>query len=275
MSIRHRYVDTRCGQIHITEAGAGAPVILLHQTPRSWTEYRAVIPLLARSRHVIAMDTLGYGSSACPAQPYSIELFADGVDALADALELSSFDAVGHHTGGVIAIEVASRNGSRVRKLVLSGTAFSDEDRQRRMAEHGPIDLVLPQADGSHLIELWNRRRRFYGPDQADSLNAFVVDGLKSLDHIEDGHLAVAAYRAAPRLAAVRAEALVICGAEDSYAMDDVRKLTAALKCRSTIIAGAGVSLPEQLPAEFSAVIGAFLAAPAVTSVSAVGPVQP
>ena len=38
-------------------------MLLLHQTPRSWDEYRDVIPILARRRRVIAMDTIGFGDS--------------------------------------------------------------------------------------------------------------------------------------------------------------------------------------------------------------------
>lgn len=262
-AMRHSYVNTALGQIHVTEVGAGPAVLLLHQTPRSWTEYRRVLPLLGRSRRAIALDTLGFGNSTRPTAEYSIEIFADAVDAVAEALGLDSFDLVGHHTGGVVAIEVAARDNSPVRRLVLSGTAYSDEQRARRMAEHGPIDLVEASADGSHLVELWNRRRHFYSDDDIESLNAFVVDALRGLTRVEDGHRAVHAFRAAPRLARIRADALVICGADDVYGMPDVPKLAAALGCASSIIPDAGVALPEERPTEFSEVIESFLAAPA------------
>src|ERR1700754_1460597 len=105
--IRFSYIDTALGQLHIAECGTGAPVLLLHQTPRSWTEYRHVLPLLGEHCRAIAMDTVGFGASVKPAGPFSIDLFADGVDQLTDALGLDSYDLVGHHTGGVISVEVA------------------------------------------------------------------------------------------------------------------------------------------------------------------------
>jgi pimeloyl-ACP methyl ester carboxylesterase len=46
------------------EHGTGEPVLLLHQTPRSWDEYRDVLPLLGANHRAIAMDTLGFGASA-------------------------------------------------------------------------------------------------------------------------------------------------------------------------------------------------------------------
>jgi len=57
--VHRRYLDTPDGQIHYVTAGSGRPVLLLHQTPRSWDEYRDVIPILARERRVVALDTIG------------------------------------------------------------------------------------------------------------------------------------------------------------------------------------------------------------------------
>ncbi|MCC8940661.1 alpha/beta fold hydrolase, partial [Bradyrhizobium sp. Arg68] len=101
--IERRFVATRLGRIHVAEAGAGFPVLLLHQTPRSWDEYRDVLPLLGRDFRAIAMDTLGFGDSDRPADPPSIELWAQGALALLDALELPRAAIVGHHTGAAIA----------------------------------------------------------------------------------------------------------------------------------------------------------------------------
>src|ERR1700691_2477570 len=61
--VERSFVSTPTGRIHIAAAGVGAPVLLLHQTPRSWDEYRDVLPLLGRHYRTIAMDTVGYGDS--------------------------------------------------------------------------------------------------------------------------------------------------------------------------------------------------------------------
>jgi pimeloyl-ACP methyl ester carboxylesterase len=257
--LRFSYVGTSMGQIHIAECGTGEPVLLLHQTPRSWTEYRLVLPLLGAGFRAIAMDTVGFGASVRPAAPYSVELFADGVDALTDALGLESYSIVGHHTGGVIGVEVAARNPEKVANLVLSAAAYSDPARRQAMLDHGPIDEVPMSSDGTHLVELWRRRQDFYGPDHEDALNAFVVDGLRVFDRIEEGHYAVHAYDMPTRLDNIRSRSLVICGGLDVYSMPDVPRLCAALHCESTIIAEAGVPLPEQRPQQFAEVVTDFL----------------
>src|SRR4030095_11391191 len=66
-SVERRFVTTPLGRIHVAMAVPGFPVLLLHQTPRSWDEYRDVLPLLGRDFRAIAMDTLGFGDSDSPA----------------------------------------------------------------------------------------------------------------------------------------------------------------------------------------------------------------
>ena len=43
------YATTPLGQLHYVEAGNGVPILLLHQTPRSFDEFAEVLPLLATS----------------------------------------------------------------------------------------------------------------------------------------------------------------------------------------------------------------------------------
>ncbi len=47
MGVRFGYADTSFGQLHYAEQGRGPVILLLHQTPRSWDEFRELIPLLA------------------------------------------------------------------------------------------------------------------------------------------------------------------------------------------------------------------------------------
>ena len=167
ITIRRGYADTPEGQIHYAVAGQGKPVLLLHQTPRSWDEYRDVLPILGRKYRAIAMDTIGFGDSYRLKGEASIEVLARGVIQLMDALSIRQASIVGHHTGGVIAVEVAAAYPDRVEKLILSSTPYVDaEDRERRKTRP-PIDEVEEKPDGSHLTELWQRRMPFYPKVQA------------------------------------------------------------------------------------------------------------
>jgi pimeloyl-ACP methyl ester carboxylesterase len=265
--VRRGFADTRHGQVHYVEHGSveqggGEPVLLLHQTPRSWDEYRDVLPLLGADHRAIAMDTLGFGASARPAEPWTIELFAAGVLDLCDALGLDRVALVGHHTGGVIAVEVAAAAPDRVHGLVLSATPFVDADRRRRVAaSRPPIDHVVRAADGSHLGQLWANRAGFYPPDRPDLLDRFVRDALAVLDRVEEGHLAVNHYRMEERIGLVRAPTLALCGELDTFSLPDLPRIAAAIPgARSAVLPGTGVPAVDHRPEQFAAAVGEFLA---------------
>lgn len=256
-----RYVNSRFGQLHVVEEGAGRPVVLLHQTPRSWDEYRDVLPIVGREAHAVAIDTVGYGASAQPPHGQSVEVFADGVEDVIDALGLERPVLVGHHTGGVIALEVAARRPSTISGLVLSGTPYVDEARRREVASsRPPIDFVEVAADGSHLTVLWNRRRRFYPADRPDLLSRYVADAARVIEHVEEGHRAVNAYRMEDRIGLVRAPTMVICGELDEFSMPDVPRLMSAIPRSIThVLEGTGVPAVDHHPAEFAAAVLGFL----------------
>ncbi len=124
--VTRAFLDTPAGQLHYRTAGRGTPVLLLHQTPRSSDEYRDVLPLLAGEFRAIALDTVGFGDSYRPAGPYTIEGFARGALDLLDGLGIARAAVVGHHTGAVIAAELAAAHPDRVERLVLSNSPYVD-----------------------------------------------------------------------------------------------------------------------------------------------------
>lgn len=257
--IRRGYADTVHGQIHYAECGEGPPVVLLHQTPRSWDEYREVLPLLGRTHRAIAMDTIGFGASA-PLAEHSIENYAAAVVAFLDALGLRRTALVGHHTGGVVAIEVAARAPERIEALVLSSTPYVDADGRAARAVRPPIDHVTPAPDGAHLAELWRRRQGFYPPDRPDLLTRFVRDALTVGDDVEKGHEAVARYRMEDRIGLVRCPTLCIGASADPYAFPELKPLSNRLNSAEVaVIEGGMVPLMEEHPAEVTKMIVRFL----------------
>jgi pimeloyl-ACP methyl ester carboxylesterase len=259
-TIRRGYADTPDGQIHYAEAGQGKPVLLLHQTPRSWDEYRDVLPILGRKYHAIAMDTVGFGDSYRLKGKSSIEVFARGVVQLMDALSIRQASVVGHHTGGVIAVEVAAAYPERVEKLILSSTPYVDaEDRERRKTRP-PIDEVGEKSDGSHLTELWQRRMPFYPKSRPDLLRRFVLDALKAWDDVEAGHHAVNRYRMEERLPLIKAPTLVLAGTDDPFSYPRMKPLSEHIPgSKTTEIKGGMVPMVDQMPKEFAAAVLDFL----------------
>ena len=262
MRIRRGYADLPHGQVHYAECGdAGAPpVLLLHQTPRSWAEYRGVLPLIGARHRALAVDTPGFGGSDPLSEPASIEAWAAAAVRLLDAFGIAQAHVVGHHTGGVIAVELAARHAQRVRSLVLSSTPYTDEAFRRARAERPPIDAVPESDDGSHLAQLWRRRQVFYPAGRPDLLQAFVADALKVQGDVEAGHRAVAAYRMEERIGAITQPTLVIRAADDPFAAPHAAVWLQRLpQARLVDIGGGMVPLPDQLPQAFAEAVLQFL----------------
>lgn len=262
-AIRRGYADVPGGQIHYAESGSGAPVLLLHQTPRSWDEYREVLPLLGRTHRAIAMDTAGFGASDQPAE-HSIQAYAAAVIAFLDARELPRVALVGHHTGGVIAIEVAASAPGRVTRLVLSSTPWIDGEARLRRRERPPIDRVEVTPDGAHLTELWGRRQGFYPPGRQDLLTRFVRDALLlDPDRLEAGHEAVGRYRMEDRAGLIRCPVLCVGASADPYAFPDLEPLRSRIPgAEAAVVRGGRVPLMEHRPGEMAELIATFVAEP-------------
>lgn len=139
----HRTIDTGRVRLHVVEAGDGPPVLLLHGWPQHWYAWRHVIPRLAGSHRVIAVDLRGAGESDAPAIGYgTADLVAD-VIALLDALDLPTVDVVGHDRGGSIAFRLVLDHPERVRRLIALNTVHP-YTQLRRMAPHAWRYLWTP-----------------------------------------------------------------------------------------------------------------------------------
>lgn len=261
--VTRHFVAVPQATVHYAECGDGdETVLLLHQTPRSWNEFRDVLPLLGRRRRAIAMDTVGFGdSSPLPAEENSVEAWAEVALALLDALGVERAHVVGHHTGAVIGIQLAGSAPERVRSLVLSSSPFDDpESRARQRTSRAVADDAERSADGSHLLELWRIRAAFYPEGDVDLLERFMVDALKAGPLAAEGHRIVAAYEIQDAVARIRCPVLLLGATADPYAYPTLERLRAALPdAQVDEIEGGMVPLPDQLPDEFAAAVERFL----------------
>ena len=270
--VERRFVRTAMGLRHVAMAGQGVPVLLLHQTPRSWDEYRDVLPLLGRNVQAIAMDTPGFGDSEALAGEASIEAWAAAALATLDALGIGTACVVGHHTGAVIALEIAAVAADRVPALVLSSCALVDAARRAAHAGKTPIDAVERHTDGLHLRQLWQARQSLYPTGNIDLLERFVRDALRAGPMAAEGHRVVNRYHMEERLPLISCPTLVIDAVADPHAHPSAARLAAAIVGAELHgIEGGMVPLPDQKPEAFAdAILKFFLRANVLAPAAAV-----
>jgi pimeloyl-ACP methyl ester carboxylesterase len=155
--VRRFYVDTPEGQVHGVDAGSGPALLLLHHTPRSWSFWRPLIPLLTERHRVIALDTLGFGASDPAPQNFTAaDLAANAVHAL-DSLGIERANVFGAMTGTRIAVDIGVSWPDRVDKLVLMALPYfeSEAARDARLQQSQREGMGAPEPDGSHIVKLW------------------------------------------------------------------------------------------------------------------------
>ena len=260
-TLERRFVAVPGTTVHCVLAGDGPAVLLLHQTPRSWDEYRDVIPLLAERRRVVAMDTVGFGDSS-PLQPRedSIERWAAAAVALLDELGIERASIVGHHTGAYVATEIAASRPDRVRAAVLSSLHLATaEERREQATARAPVDEVDRSPDGSHVLELWRGRAAYY-PSSVELLERYLVDCLRAGDRAAEGHRVVARYPAEERLPLVRCPVLFVAATDDPFAYPGLPRLRAVLPDAQVVeLEGGMIPLPDGMPEPFAAAVERFL----------------
>ena len=183
--IRSGYADTRLGQVHYREAGAGPPVVLLHESPISGRVYDAALPAVGRCVRAIAPDTPGYGASDPPPEPLPIAGYAERLALFMDALGLERVALVGNHTGGSIAVQIAVAQPERVHSLVVIGCPLYDKEEARDKLQSYLESFTL-SPDGAHLEWLWSRYQRIWGADSpVELLHLAATEFLRTADRYD------------------------------------------------------------------------------------------
>jgi len=105
--------------------GKGEPVVLLHGSfmtiPSNWSE---MIPALAKTRQVIAVEMQGHGRTADIDRDFSYDNLSDDIAALLDYLKVGKADIVGYSMGAGVALNMAIRHPDKVRKVVSISGVF-------------------------------------------------------------------------------------------------------------------------------------------------------
>jgi pimeloyl-ACP methyl ester carboxylesterase len=263
-------LSARGTRVRFVEAGAGAPLLLVHgylSSQRTWDD---VMPDLAATRRVIAPDLPGFGESEKPPPsryPYGFDAFADSLADVVAALGLTRVSVCGHGLGGSVALTLAAKYPDLVDRLVLVGPLVYGP-RLGWMERAAPVPLLGPLA----FKQLYGRaifRRYFRDHYATDEVPWQRVDAHFDLFNVPAAREAALATTHAlldtrpvvARVPRVTVPSLVVWGRADRITpLSDGRRLSRELRGARLEVLEAGHAPHEQCPAEFVRVTRRFLA---------------
>lgn len=148
---RAEYIEVQPNvRLHITDAGEGRPIVLIHGWPLSDEMYEYQYnDLINKSFRVIGITLRGFGKSDKPYGEYNYDVHASDIKAVLDKLKIEDAVLCGFSMGGAIAIRfVANYDGAHVSKLVLAAAAAPV------WTQRDDFQYNLPTSAVDELIEL-------------------------------------------------------------------------------------------------------------------------
>jgi pimeloyl-ACP methyl ester carboxylesterase len=243
--------------------------VLVHGFASSIYTWKDVLPALAQTHDVVALDLPGFGGSDIP-RPLAGTIYPAVVFSVMDRLAIDRAALVGNSLGGSVAVAMAAERPERVTALVLidsAGFNFGSGDRP-------PLLRLIAAPGVGPALEKVPVRRRLVAAGLAQ---VFHDDTLVTAERVDEYAVPMmrpgAAQAAAdllgsqgppfpPVAARVRAPTLVIWGREDSWIpVAHAERFTSAIPGSTAVILDACGHVPqEEKPAEVSALIARFLA---------------
>jgi pimeloyl-ACP methyl ester carboxylesterase len=141
--------------LHVTAAGEGRNVVLLHGWPLSDEQYKYQYEeLIKNGFRVLSICFRGYGKSDKPMGEYNYDVHARDVEKVLTHFDVRDAVLCGFSMGGAIAVRYAANDkDSRISKLVLEAAAAPIWTQR----EDYPYNLKVSEVD--ELIKLNNTNR--------------------------------------------------------------------------------------------------------------------
>jgi pimeloyl-ACP methyl ester carboxylesterase len=164
----HRTVVNGRSLHHVSAGGEGSPILLVHGFPESWWAFHRLIPLLAASHRVVAVDLPGFGDSDHRPGDYSSAAAAEDLHVLIGRLGLGPVHLLGQDVAGDTVFRLASQHPDDVASLVavemtlagfgfeaLADVAHGGAWHVGVLASPGAAEFVFGGRERRYLAEVW------------------------------------------------------------------------------------------------------------------------
>ena len=118
-NFKSNYASILGSNIHYIDEGSGEIVVLVHGNPTSSYLWRNIIPTLAKTHRVIALDLVGMGKSDKPDLDYGYQDHTKYFNAFIESLGLNNITLVLHDWGGALGLDYARKNPDNVKQIAM------------------------------------------------------------------------------------------------------------------------------------------------------------
>jgi pimeloyl-ACP methyl ester carboxylesterase len=123
-------VEVNGMQVYYEVSGQGEPLVVLHGAYMNIPTMGAIIPKLAETHKVFALEFQGHGRTTDIDRPITYPNLADDVAAFMDAVGIKKADFFGYSMGAGAGLQLAIRHPDKVNKLIAASVAYDAEGWQ-------------------------------------------------------------------------------------------------------------------------------------------------
>lgn len=251
--------------LHLAEAGAGPPLLLVHGFPFDHTMWTGQLAALARHARVLAPDLRGFGRSDGAGETVEMAQYADDLAGLLDARGIrQGVVFCGLSMGGYIAWQFFRRHRPRLRGLILCDTRAAADTELMARARRTNAQRVMAEGLGFLAAGMLDK---LFAP-QTQTEQPELVEATRRVMLATSPSGAAAALRgmaARPDVSAwlpeIDVPTLVLCGCEDAItSVAEMQDMAARLpQARFVEIAAAGHLAPLEQPQAVNEAMAEFL----------------
>jgi pimeloyl-ACP methyl ester carboxylesterase len=145
-----RRVSVNGMQMYYEVSGSGEPLVVLHGAYMNIPSMGAIVPRLARTHKVYALEFQGHGRTTDIDRPITYPNLADDVAAFMDAVGIEKADVFGYSMGAAAGLQLAIRHPAKVNRLVAASGAYDATGWQpefREMIPRMTVDMLPAVLD--------------------------------------------------------------------------------------------------------------------------------
>ena len=142
LPVKQTYYDAKGIRTRVIEGGEGnaETLICLHGTGGHAEAFSRNFRSHIKHFRVVSMDMIGHGYTDAPDIEYSMDLFADHVANMIDALGVKSACITGESLGGMVGAHVAIKYPEKVKKLVMNTGVLVGRTKEDRVGLQDLLD---------------------------------------------------------------------------------------------------------------------------------------